>query len=380
MPTPVYRADGVAARVPYTPTYVLEDVLGSRGPVSQRFVLPSAATSLWPSVKSSDVAVLEAGTNRVTMMSPTGQLKRTLAAPLDTQGGRGASSRPLRHPAGIASYENDLIIADTHNHRLLRMRLDDGRPLSNTTKGQMHFGSGTSDLRYPRGLATIQHAWPPHGTLPLLYVADSGNHRVCVFAIAPPSPHILALPGPTPTVTSNTMTPLISFGGPGNGASNMDTPSAIAVGHMHVEGKLEPRLFVADTNHDRVMEWRFFEDTTRYDHIRNIGQAGSLPGYFHKPSGVALLLSPDRFRERSRLFVAEGTGGRTQVFSASGRHMQVLTPPLAGRLGGICIASRPSIDEAFEDHRVMVVGRERNSLFVYRREVKQPPRFEHPKG
>ena len=119
-------------------------------------------------------------------------------------------------------------------------------------------------------------------------------------------------------------------------------------------------------------------DTIRpYPHI---GQAGSLPGYFHKPSGVALLLSPDRFRERSRLFVAEGTGGRTQVFSASGRHMQVLTPPLAGRLGGICIASRPRIDEAFEDHRVMVVGRERNSLFVYRREVKQSPRFEHPKG
>jgi hypothetical protein len=188
MTTPFHRAH---EPVPYRAEYVLEDVLGSRGPVPQRFVLPAAATSLWPTLRSNDIALVEAGTNRVTMLATTGHLRRTLHAPSDTRGGHGVSSRPLRHPSGIASHERDLIIADTSNHRLLRMRVDDGRPISNATFGQRHFGAALTPLRFPRGVAVIVHEWPPHGVMPMLCAARRVSIlKACLVSIIIISPHI----------------------------------------------------------------------------------------------------------------------------------------------------------------------------------------------
>ena len=88
MPVPIYRP---VEPVPYTPAYELEDVLGSRGRAPQRFVLPAAATSLWPSLRSTDVAVLEAGTGA------RGQRRRGVRrSPNNDHGPRGASA--LRVP------------------------------------------------------------------------------------------------------------------------------------------------------------------------------------------------------------------------------------------------------------------------------------------
>lgn len=371
--------------IPYVAPYVLEDTLGSRGPTAQRFQLPAAATSLWSGQHESEMAIVEA--SRVTVLTPSGQLKRTLHAPLSTQGGRGVSSRPFTHPMGITAHGPDLIVADTYNHRLLRMRVSDGRPLSNATHAQEHFGSGTSNLRYPRGVAVVEHAWPPHASMPILYVADSGNSRVCALALAPSTPSLgstptITLPGPVSTAKDAAMVPLLCFGSHGSAPASLSGPSAVAVAHMEGlgpdEGKV--RLFIADTHNDRVSEWAFSAGTTRYDHVRNLGGTGTAPGLFHRPVGIALLLSPQRDHARSRLFVAEREGRRAQVFTASGRHLQVLTPPVPGRLGGVALATRGHVDQAFDDHRIVLIGRERSRIFVYRRVPKPSPRFEHPRG
>lgn len=371
--------------VAYLPQYELEDTLGSRGPSEQRFVLPAAATSFWHTERTTDVAIVEA--HRIDILSPTGQFKRTLHAPLDTQGGRGVSSRPLRMPAGVTSHLSDLIISDTYNHRLLRLRAADGRPLANATHGRVHFGAPLTQLRFPRGVATIVHEWPPHGEIPFVYVADSANHRVCAFALAPSLPSIgstptISLPGPIATARDASMVPIMTFGGfgPATDPAAMDMPSAVAVARMAdgTPSGAPIRIFIADTNHDRVQEWAFSRATTVFVHVRNLGASGDAPGLFRRPVGLALLLGPRATHESSRLFVTERTGGRAQVFTASGRHLQILTPPLPGALGGVTIARRPHTEAAYDDHRLILVGRERNALFVYRRQRAPPPRFEHP--
>ena len=81
--------------------YVHEDTLGSRGPAPMRFLLPAAAVALHG---SSDVALVEAGAHRVTVLSATGHFKRTLKAPLDAER---FSSRPFNYPMGIANGLDD---------------------------------------------------------------------------------------------------------------------------------------------------------------------------------------------------------------------------------------------------------------------------------
>ena len=132
---------------------------------------------------------------------------------------------------------------------LLRLRVEDGRPVANATAGQQHFGASPTPLRYPKGLATfLAHEWPPYGNFPITYVSDAGNHRVCAFALAPlGAGSSLSLPGPIPTAGNGRMVPLLSFGQAGSGATDMKQPSAVAVAMLR-DGL---RVYVADTGHDR---------------------------------------------------------------------------------------------------------------------------------
>ena len=139
--------------------YTLEDTLGSRGDATMKWLLPSAAIMLGDG--SSDLAVVEAGAHRVRRLSVTGQPKATLTPTRSS-----FSSGPLRYPMGIASADprsRSLVVADTHNHRLLRIATADGAALSNATHAQEHFGATPTPLRFPRGLAMAQHEWPPYG-------------------------------------------------------------------------------------------------------------------------------------------------------------------------------------------------------------------------
>ena len=144
--------------------YILEDAMGSRGPPPTRFILPAAVASLQP---SNDLALAEAGANRVTILTPSGQFRRVLAAPLSAER---FSSRPLRSPSGVADALDgeSIIVADTHNHRLLRMLVADGSPVANATFAARHFGAPRSALRSPRGLASHVQWWPPYGRIPVL--------------------------------------------------------------------------------------------------------------------------------------------------------------------------------------------------------------------
>ena len=122
------------------------------------------------------------------------------------------------------------------------------------------------------------------------------------------------------------------------------------------------------------MEWRFNRDTTTYSHVRNLdGGAGA---GFRTPTGLAVFAaSSERYptAERMRLVVSESSGRRAQIMTALGRPLQVIVPPhrtpTAGRLGGVCVATRGGTDKSYDAHRLIVVGRELHVMHVYRRRL-----------
>ena len=359
------------------PAYEVDASFSSRGPAAMKWLLPTQPVAL-PGRLSHLVAVAEAGNNRISLLSTSGHFHRAIAAPMNAVA---HSDRPLRYPMGVAVGEEDaetVVVADTHNHRLLRLRLIDGRPIANATAGRRHFGAPLTSLRYPKALAAHHsHEWPPYGRFPILYVPDALNHRVCAFALGPTSPSAtLALPGPVSSASGGQMVPLLCFGQAGSGATDLDHPSAVAMATLR-DGL---HIFVADTYHDRISEWMFKRDTTTYVHVRNIAGATpgtAAPGAFRWPVGVAVLPSPSLRAEAAHLFVTESTGRRAQVLTANGSPLQVLIPPytspMAGRLGGVCVATLKNHDWSSESHRLVVVSREHHKLFVYRRKQSPSP-------
>jgi hypothetical protein len=126
------------------------------------------------------------------------------------------------------------------------------------------------------------------------------------------------------------------------------------------------------------MEWRFNRDTTTYSHVRNLeGSAAGTGavGSFRAPIGLTVFRATSERHptaERMRLVVSESNGRRAQLMTALGRPLQVIVPPhrspVAGRLGGVCVATRANTDPAYDAHRLIVIGREMHAMYVYRRQ------------
>ena len=86
------------------------------------------------------------------------------------------------------------------------------------------------------------------------------------------------------------------------------------------------------------------------------------------PVGVAFVPSKKREAATSRLYVAESAGKRVQVLTGDGTPLQTIAPPAPdGRLGGLCLATRGGVDPLADPHRLIVLGKERHKLYVFKR-------------
>ena len=227
--------------------FTLDATFGGRGQAPLRFLLPAAVATLGAGRGGTTVAVVEAGNHRVQLMQPTGASARTIAGP----GGRYG----LRYPMGIASDADghSVVVADTFNHRLLRLGTSDGAVLANNSIWQQSFGHAQHPLRHPKGLCMLQHRWGSHGILDMLFVADAGNNHVCTYALAPLAAvgSTVSLPGQPAPVGHGRIVPMICFGGRTGAPTDptaMSHPTAVAA--ANVAGST--RVYVADTNRDRV--------------------------------------------------------------------------------------------------------------------------------
>jgi len=151
--------------------------------------------------------------------------------------GKGAEAR-LQHPLGLAFGNGSLYAADSYNHKIKRILLRTEEGESETFLGD---GTAGDQLRPPRFYEPggVSHA---AGTL---YVADTNNHRICtidldektvaVLAISglePPSPPDSSIPDPESSV------PDPNSNGQDPGLSPPDSARPFAIKAIEVERKM----------------------------------------------------------------------------------------------------------------------------------------------
>lgn len=165
----------------------------------------------------------------------------------------GLSATALNQPTHVSVIENDLYVADGQNHRIVIFDADSNQngPPAKAVIGQASFlgglpnrstGTSASAAANTLSLPTALHAMETPSRL--LWVADTGNHRVLRFTLPISTtsdlsadlvlgqPDFVQRSGPIGTLTS-----------PGNLAS----PSGV-----HSDGT---RLAVSDTGANRVLIW-----------------------------------------------------------------------------------------------------------------------------
>ena len=197
----------------------------------------------------------------------------------------GGASR-FKWPAGMTTDgEGHLFVVDCRNHRVQKLRLDDGALLASTSGAQ---GSGEAQLEFPQGVALDGGE---------LYVGDTFNHRVSVYDAAD-------------------LRHVRSFGREGHGAGELSTPCAVAASRG--------RLYVVEQTNHRLQLFAAASGESR----RIIGGRGVAPGRFLQPRGVALA--------HGRLYVSEHQGERVQVLTEEGVPLQLLALPGCGPLAGLC--------------------------------------------
>ena len=182
----------------------------------------------------------------------------------------------LQDPRGIGVGGDGLIyVADTGNHRVQRFSKDG---LFIDAWGTN--GSGQGQFRDPGGIAfEPSRRW--------IYVADTGNHRVQVFQTtdAPGGPFTL----------------VATWGTEGSGEGQFRGPSDIAVNSS------EGWVYVTDTGNHRVQRFNIFGRF--FDAWRT---EGSGDGQFNEPSGIAFDAS------QGLVYVTDTGSHRIQRFNSAG--------------------------------------------------------------
>ena len=210
-----------------------------------------------------------------------------------------------------------LFVADWDNHRILVFNAVDSSVLRQISGG---YGSGVDQLIAPEGICLGSDPVDP-----LLYVCDSGNHRIQIFN-AMSGRHVRAIS---------------SIGGKGSGAGQLNGPVAICTGSVDPGNAAgDQLLFVSEFHNNRV---QVFDASTGL-HVRMIGE-----GVLRGPRGLCLGPGPGRGVERADasdqldqlLYVVDSVGGSIQVFNArTGAHVRVIEGADANQLknpAGICL-------------------------------------------
>jgi tetratricopeptide (TPR) repeat protein len=202
--------------------------------------------------------------------SPLAYVETRAYRPTITLGQEGREIDQFRQPGGVVvDHLARLYVADTYNHRI-QVFAPDGRFLQ-------AFGlEGTQGgaLLRPKGLA-----W---GANHLLYVVDTGNHRIQTFDQHGQVGMVLGSFGTLP--------------------GQFNAPEGIAVDGANT-------LYIADTQNHRVQ--KFAPDGS---FLLSWGGSGSGKGEFLGPSDIAL----DR---EGRVLVVDTQNHRVQVFAGNGQYL-----------------------------------------------------------
>jgi predicted membrane-bound mannosyltransferase/DNA-binding beta-propeller fold protein YncE len=183
----------------------------------------------------------------------------------------------LNAPRAIAAgIDNDFYVADSRNHRILRISSTDGSLLN-------EWGTFTDAATGDAPIGTFNEPWGvavgPDGSV---YVSDTWNHRIQKF---------------TPEGE-----PVMIWGQYGQPLPEVPESKSYFWGPRGVAVNSQGHVFVADTGNKRIV---VFDEEGNY--LTEFGTAGLDPGQFDEPVGVAVA-------EDGTVFVTDTWNQRIQVF------------------------------------------------------------------
>lgn len=106
--------------------------------------------------------------------------------------GVGAGAR-LQHPLGIAYHAGKLYVADSYNHKVKEINLEDNATTTWLIGAGMDSGLLPPQFNEPAGLAIVDGK---------MYLADTNNHRICVIDMQTKAVTKLEIPGLEPPATT----------------------------------------------------------------------------------------------------------------------------------------------------------------------------------
>ncbi|RRR74446.1 MAG: hypothetical protein EI684_07105 [Candidatus Viridilinea halotolerans] len=222
----------------------------------------------------------------------------------------GVNQVGMNNPSGVATNGtgNIIYVADTGNHRILRFRGSfDTMPMP--INADLVIGQSAYTNKFEgsgaSGLKSPQGA--ALGSDGTLYVADTGNHRIQIFRNMN-------------AATTNGPAANISLGaGEGSDLNQFRNPTAVALGP---DGK----LYVADTGNHRVLVFNpnFTNGQSASEVFGQTGIAGTTDRIFNGPTGVAV-------DEQNNLYVADKGNNRVLRFSQNATNNDKLADQVFGQ-------------------------------------------------
>ncbi len=221
--------------------------------------------------RSGDVYVADAALHRIQRFDQLGVFVGQWGEP-------GSGPGQLDTPSGVAvAADGTVYVADTGNHRIQWFAPPDtgGSSLPSPRQGAWGGpGNGPGQFDGPTGVAVSDEGD--------VFVVDAGNHRVQRF-----SQHGAFLG---------------AFGEPGSGEGALDGPVDVVVDSYG-------RVYVSDAGNHRVAQYG-----SSGSYYESVGFFGGGDGQFQAPAGLGLDVWPDRFDREARLLVADRAGHLLQRF------------------------------------------------------------------
>jgi len=267
--------------------------VGDGGPATAARLFRPAAVSL---DASGNLFIADAGTERLRVVTPQGQIGTLAGTGVPAYSGdRGpASAAQLNLPMGVATDPfSAVFLADTNNHRI-RALGPDGRIQTIIGTGiqgvdQEGLPGTQTNLHAPQAICTDRAG--------VLYVVDTGNHRVLRMAAG----------APLMIVAGNGSSGAAGDGGPAR-LAQLNNPTACA---LNTAGT----LFVADTGNHAIRAVTADGNITTVAGSGTAGFGGdegpAIPAALNAPGGVAaddngVLYIADTGNNRIRQVTADG--------------------------------------------------------------------------
>jgi hypothetical protein len=284
--------------------------------------------------------------------------------------GSSPSSRSLDSPGGIHIEGNQLVVADTGNHRVL---IWNSIPSANNSAasivlGQTDFTGSSADgglaLLDGTGLdspadAVLDSTVTVNGSAGAVVVADTGNHRVLVWHGTNPGSASAAdrVLGQAAFTTS----------APGSGLAQLDTPRGVEIFPTSGAFTSGDSIFVCDANNDRVTVFDFGGGLGNGQAAaQSIGGTGApATTTCSQPSRASLSIGTAEF-----LFVADAMDHRVMLFpvtagtAAATASIEQGQPSFATAMPKGHTANHPW-DLAFADGRMVVCDTENHRVLIY---------------